>query len=134
MVFCCCCYLGLLFDCPCGHSPTPVIVISSYQSRLQLHVCQRGVAFKEREKREPPATLPFIHSGTIEKLKPLPIYSIVPPRLHLRGSLDLAASVVVVVVYLSTEFPFYYSYVIISLRFLFVPRFVLLFMYTYNAH
>ncbi len=38
----------LLFDCPSGLSPTPVIVVSSYQSRLQLHVCQRGVVLRER--------------------------------------------------------------------------------------
>ena len=54
-------FLCVVFDCPCGLSPTPVIVVSSYQSRLQLHVCQRGVVLRERN-RAYSDTIPTIHS------------------------------------------------------------------------
>ena len=66
----------LLFDCPSGLSPTPVIVVSSYQSRLQLHVCQRGVV--SREKNGAYSDTTTIHSlqhhqKTLNPSPPIPL-------------------------------------------------------------
>jgi hypothetical protein len=71
----------LLFDCPSGLSPTPVIVVSSYQSRLQLHVCQRGVVLRERNGAYSDTTT--IHSFQHHQKTLNPSSLSPPPKLHL---------------------------------------------------